>query len=58
MSFVFLAHKIGIRSFSVCGRCPHLASGMRPGFSGNTPNAEGIGLPGCQWFTAPGFLLL
>ena len=43
--FKFFAHQSGISSRKIlCGRCPHLASGIRLGLSGNTANADGIRL--------------
>ena len=39
----FFAHQSGIsRKEILCGRCPHLASGIRLNISGNTANAYGI----------------
>jgi len=41
--FKFFAHQSNISSRKrICGRCPHPASGIRLGFSGNTANAGGI----------------
>ena len=62
--FNFFAHQSGIsRKEILCGRCPHPASGIRLGFSGNTANADGIRpghlldkawCPGFSFFTGTG----
>ena len=41
---IFLHQKNGIPRTAFCGLCPHPASGIRLGFSGNTLNADGIRL--------------
>jgi hypothetical protein len=43
MYFDFSAYQSGISSRNtLCGRCPHPASGIRLDISGNTANADGI----------------
>ena len=62
--FKFFAHRSGISRKEIsCGRCPHPASGIRLGFSGNTANANEIRpghlldkawCPGFPFFTGTG----
>ena len=58
--YKFFAWQSGIsRIPALCGRCPHPVSGIRPDFSGNTANADGIrpGQP-LDKVWCPGFFFL
>ena len=41
---IFLHQNKNISKIAFCGLCPHPAAGIRLGLSGNTLNADGIGL--------------